>query len=105
LDIVRKEAETAKEVAEKEISTMERKYFVSRRSLEADVFMKLTDNWIELTARYVVPVTQRRIIRSRISLAVLEEFEADKDIKIASQTFDIVGFPEIAIKKEDESSC
>jgi small-conductance mechanosensitive channel len=104
LDIVRKEAESAKEIAEEEISTMERKYFVSRRSLETEVFMKLTDNWIELTARYVVPVTQRRIIRSRISQAILEGFEADKDVKIASQTLDIVGFPEMGIKKEEETA-
>jgi len=103
LDIVRKEAEATRGIAEKEINTMEKKYFVSRRSLEADVFLKLTDNWIELTARYVVPATRRRIIRNRISQAILEQLAESKEIKIASQTFDIVGFPEITMKREDEA--
>ncbi|NPV63363.1 MAG: mechanosensitive ion channel family protein [Methanotrichaceae archaeon] len=98
LNIIRRETATAKDVAEQEIATMEKKYLLSKRSLEADIFMRLTDNWIELTARYVIPARQRRITRSRISQMILEEIEASEGIKIASATFDIVGFPEISIK-------
>jgi len=100
LDIIRRESAGAKELANEEISNLDRKYLTSKRSLEADVFMKLTDNWIELTARYVVSARQRRTIRSRISQTILEEIEAAENIKIASTTFDIVGFPELSIKKE-----
>jgi small-conductance mechanosensitive channel len=100
LDIIRRETGTAKEVANEEINTLEKKYLLSKRSLEADVFMKLTDNWIELTARYVIPARQRRITRSRISQLILEEIEAAENIRIASATFDVVGLPEISIKEK-----
>jgi small-conductance mechanosensitive channel len=57
--------------------------------------MKLTDNWIELTARYVTPVRQRRTIRSKINQKILEHIEKSENIKIASETVNVVGFPDV----------
>jgi len=94
IDVINQETKIIEELARNEISNMERKYFLSRGSMNAEVFVRLTDNWIELTARYVTPVRQRRIIRSRISQKILEDIEKSESIKIASQTVDIVGFPE-----------
>jgi small-conductance mechanosensitive channel len=91
---ISQEAGMVEELAEREISDMERKYFLSRGSMNAEIFVSLTDNWIELRARYVTPVRQRRTIRSRISQKILEDIETSENIKIASQTVDIVGFPE-----------
>jgi small-conductance mechanosensitive channel len=95
IDAINHETVETEKLAERERSHMERKYFLSKGSMNADVFVRLTDNWIELTARYVTPVRERRIIRNRISQKILEEIEKSKNIKIASQTIDIVGFPEI----------
>jgi small-conductance mechanosensitive channel len=95
IDAINHETVATEKLAERERSHMERKYFLSKGSMNADVFIRLTDNWIELTARYVTPVRERRIIRNRISQKILEEIEKSKNIKIASQTIDIVGFPEI----------
>jgi hypothetical protein len=67
--------------------------------MNAEVFVSLTDNWIELTARYITPVRQRRTIRSRISQKILEDIEKSENIKIASQTVDIVGFPEASLSR------
>jgi small-conductance mechanosensitive channel len=94
IDAINQETKMVEDLAEKEISNMERKYFLSRGSTNAEVFVRLTDNWIELTGRYVTPVRQRRMIRNRISQKILEEIEISENIKIASQTVDIVGFPE-----------
>ncbi|NYT02005.1 MAG: hypothetical protein GKC10_04525 [Methanosarcinales archaeon] len=85
--------------AEEEIPTLERKYFFSKKSTETDVYVKLTDNWIELTVRYITEARTRRKTRNRISLEILERIEGAKEIKIASQTFDIVGFPELQLRK------
>jgi len=94
IDVINQETRMVEDLAEKEISNMERKYYLSRGSMNAEVFVRLTDNWIELTGRYVTPVRQRRMIRNRISLKILEDIEMSENIKIASQTVDIVGFPE-----------
>jgi hypothetical protein len=85
------------ELAKKETSNMERKYFLSKGSMNAEVFVSLTDNRIELTARYVTPVRQRRTTRTRISQKILDDIEKSENIKIASQTVDVVGFPEASL--------
>jgi len=98
IDVINQETRTVEELAKNEISHMERKYFLSRGSMNAEVFVRLTDNWIELTARYVTPVRQRRIIRSKISQKILEDIEKSERINIASQTVDIVGFHASSVK-------
>lgn len=99
IDAISQETGTIEELAKKEISHMERKYFLSGSSMNAEVFVRLTDNWIELTARYVTPVRQRRTIRNKISQKILEDIEKSETIKIASQTVDIVSFPEASLNR------
>jgi len=98
MDVISQETNMVKDIAEEEISNMERKYYISKGLTDPEVFLKLTDNWIELTARYVTPVRQRRMTRDRVSHKILEEIEKSEGIKIASQTMDIVGFPEIGLE-------
>lgn len=98
-EVMSQETSTVEELATKGISHMERKYFLSSSAMNADVFVRLTDNWIELTARYVTPVRQRRTVRSRISEKILEGIEKAENIKIASETVDIVGFPEVNLNR------
>jgi small-conductance mechanosensitive channel len=99
IEAISQETATVEELAKNEISNMERKYFLPRGSINAEVFVSLTDNWIALTARYVTPVRQRRMIRNRISQKILEDIDKSENIKIASQTVDIVGFPEIRLNR------
>ena len=101
MDVVAQETHMVKDNAEEEISHMQQKYYITKGSTDPEVFLKLTDNWIELTARYVTPVRQRRMIRNTVSRRILEEIEKSEGIKIASQTIDIVGFPEIGLKKDE----
>lgn len=69
-----------------------RKLAVKITSLEPRVFVKLTDNWIEIGMVYPVDNDLRRIFRSEVSQRILSEF-AEADIRIASQTMAIVQFP------------
>jgi len=102
IDVISQETGMVEELAKKQTSNMERKYFLSKGSMKAEVFVSLTDNWIELTARYVTPVRQRRTTRTRISQKILEDIEKSENIKIASQTVDIVGFPEASLSRSQE---
>jgi small-conductance mechanosensitive channel len=95
IDIINEEIDVIEEESKKAISHMEKKYYLSPNSINKEVFIKLTDNWIELTARYVVPVRQRRTIRSRINQKILEHIEKSDNIKIASETVNVVGFPDV----------
>lgn len=84
--------------AEKAIPVLKHKYFFTGRSTEPAVFIRLTDNWIECHARFVTDPWNRRIIMNSISRRILEEIGKSESVKIASQTFDIVSFPELRLK-------
>jgi small-conductance mechanosensitive channel len=69
-----------------------KKLAVKITSLEPRVFVKITDNWIELGMVYPVDNDLRRTFRSEVSQQILSEF-SNADITIASQTVAIVQFP------------
>lgn len=58
----------------------------------AFTFVKLTDNWIELSLLYPVDTDLRRSFRSEISQQILTDFDS-AGITIASATVAIVEFP------------
>lgn len=61
-------------------------------SLEPAVTMRVTDNWIESTARYVVDYRKRRTMRSDIFTRILSDFDATGGrVQVGSQTIEIVG--------------
>jgi small-conductance mechanosensitive channel len=78
--------------AEKQRRQARRKLAVKLTPLEPRVFVKLTDNWIELGMVYPVHNDLRRRFRSEVSQQILTEFTAEK-ILVASQTIAIVQFP------------
>lgn len=92
--LVQKETESEKELAEKEIERLSSRYYLSSREATPSIYLKLTDNWIELYVRYVSRVRDRRDTHTKLSTMILESIQKDKDIKIASETLDIIGLPD-----------
>jgi small-conductance mechanosensitive channel len=70
-----------------------RKLAVKLTPLEPRVFVRLTDNWIELGIVYPVDIESRRAFRSEVGQHILTEFK-EAGITIASQTVAIVQFPQ-----------
>lgn len=69
-----------------------REFAIKITSLEPRVFVRLTDNWIELGLIYPVDTEARRSFRSEVSQRILTDF-SQAGITIASQTMAIVQFP------------
>jgi len=90
---------TVKE-AENEIAQLEELYYMGKRNVEPNIFLKLTDNWLSFNIRYVTEVRKRRILRHTLSKKILEEIQKSENIKIASATIDIVGFPEVQLEQK-----
>jgi small-conductance mechanosensitive channel len=63
------------------------------------VYWRLTDNWLELTVRFIVPEHGVREIKDAMARRILTAFDAAK-IEIASATFEIVGVPALRIVRE-----
>ena len=62
------------------------------------VYWRLTDNWLELTVRFVVPERGVRDIKDRMARYILRELAA-AHIEVASTSFAIVGAPPIEIRR------
>jgi small-conductance mechanosensitive channel len=61
--------------------------------VEPSVYIIMTDNWIELTLRYIVEVRNRRAVKGQIYSELLKCFEEEPGIRVASQTVEVVRFP------------
>jgi small-conductance mechanosensitive channel len=66
--------------------------------LEPHSFARLTDNWIELTVRFVVPQRGVRSIKDAVSRDVLKALD-EAGIGVASTTYEIVGLPTLHIDR------
>ena len=97
-EIVTKETMELTKKAEKEISALENKYYVSKRNVEPDVFLLPTDNWIAFHIRYITEVRERRILHNKLVKLILEKIQKEPDITIASTTMAIVEFPKITLE-------
>jgi hypothetical protein len=74
-----------------------RRYFITVDDLTPRVFYRLTDNWLELTVRFIVHAHGVRDIKVAVSRAVLKKFD-DTRIEIASATYEIVGAPTLRVQ-------
>lgn len=72
--------------AEPQIEKMQRIFMVPRFEVEPVVFMKVTDNWVELTLRYLVDPKKRRAASSYMFGQIFQQIREHKDIEIASST-------------------
>ena len=66
--------------------------------LGPSVYYRLTDNWLELTVRFIVPERGVRAIKDAMSRQILSALDEAK-IGLASGTYEIVGFPAIRVEE------
>ena len=76
---------SAREDARRAVEQMRRSYPIPPTDLEPRVFVRATDNWIELSARFVVPVRSARGAKDEISRRVIDGLQA-AGIEVASAT-------------------
>lgn len=77
------------EGAEHQLEEMRRYFVVPSFELKPQVYMRVTDNWVELTMRYVVEPKKRRAAVNFIFERLFREIQKRKDIVIASSTSEI----------------
>jgi small-conductance mechanosensitive channel len=78
---------------------MQRRYFMKHATLDPTVYWRLTDNWLELTVRFVVEDHGVREVKDRMSRHILSKFD-EAGIGIASSTVAIVQFPPVRMAGE-----
>jgi small-conductance mechanosensitive channel len=96
LDVVGRHAVRSDELDAAAIDELKRRYFLDRLGTQPRVYYRLTDNWLELTVRFVVRDRGIREVKDAISRDLLKELAA-AGIGLASATFEVVGLPPLRV--------
>lgn len=94
LEAASKETVHVEDIAAPVLHTLETKFNITRADIEPKVYVRLTDNWVELSVRFLCEDHGIRGLKSRMSEDIIDRFD-QVNIGIASSTYDIVGFPPI----------
>jgi small-conductance mechanosensitive channel len=79
--------------AQSRLNEMMQRFPVHDTPVDPTLYLVMTDNWIELTLRYIVEARQRRTVSGELQLELLRHFQEEPNITVASATYEIVGFP------------
>lgn len=103
LEVARRHTVNVSEVSHEALETMRRRYFVNDAEFEPQVYYRITDNWVELTVRFVVNERGVRGIKDRMNREILAGLD-EAGIGIASGTYEIVGLPPVRVATEKAPS-
>ena len=91
-------AKEADEMVEAQKADLQAKFGIDPVDLDARVYYRITDNWLELSLRFVVGTHRIRGAKDAMNRHILREFDK-AGIGIASATYDIVGLPPIQLRE------
>ena len=98
LEAARLHATEANAMAAEKKEELKERFEVEPIELDPRVYYRITDNWLELTVRFVIGTHRIRGAKDAMSRYIV--IELDKaGIGIASATYDIVGFPAVEIRQ------
>ncbi len=98
LDAARRHATEAGELVSEKKAELRERFGVDPVDLDPRVYYRLTDNWLELTVRFLVGTHRIRGVKDAMSRQVIDALD-EAGIGIASATYDIVGFPPIELRR------
>ena len=76
---------------------LQRRFDVQPLDLIPKVFYRITDNWLELTVRFIVHTHLIRGVKDSMSRHIMGKMD-EAGIGIASATYDIVGLPPVEVR-------
>jgi small-conductance mechanosensitive channel len=102
LDAARKHTVNANQLSESDLTILDQRFALKRSDLEPSVFVRLTDNWIELSLRFLVRTHGIREVKSKMSTDILAGLDA-QGLSVASGTYDIVGLPPVRVEMVEKN--
>jgi small-conductance mechanosensitive channel len=97
LEAARQQAVDPESLAAEFKERLQQRFGVEPIDLVPRVFFRITDNWLELTVRFIVYTHGIRGAKDAMSRYIIDQLDA-AGIGIASATYDIVGFPPIEVR-------
>ena len=99
IDAAQKETLGITELAQPAIEDLQKRFLIEAADLRPRVFVRLTDNWVELAVRFLCKDHDIRGLKDRMSRNIIDDLDA-AGIGIASSTYDIVGLPAIRMQAD-----
>jgi small-conductance mechanosensitive channel len=96
LEAARRHTVSLAEMGEQAIREMQRRYFIKPAEMAPRVYQRLTDNWLELTVRFIVRDHGIRGVKDVMTREVLAALK-EAGIGIGSETLQLVGLPTIGV--------
>lgn len=84
------------QMGEDSLREMQRRYFLRPGEMKPKVYYRLTDNWLELTVRFIAEDRGVRDLKDAMSRDVLKALD-EAGIGVASATFEVVGLPPLRV--------
>jgi len=88
--------------AEAKLNRMIDRYPLKDTKVEPTLYLAMTDNWIEMTLRFVVDAQERRKVKGKMHQDLLRHFQEEENISVASTTIEIVGFPTLQVDQRNK---
>ncbi len=103
LGAAKRHAIRSEELDPSAINELKRRYFIERLGTQPQVYYRLTDNYLELTVRFVVRDRGIRDVKDAMSRDILNELEA-AGISLASTSFEVAGLPPLRVELAPQSN-
>lgn len=100
LEIVTTETREITMQAEAEVERLGEKYYLPKKVTEPSVYVKLKDNRVELSIRYVADTKTRRIQSDILHRKILDDIAVAKNYAIASATMEVQGRHTVELLKD-----
>jgi small-conductance mechanosensitive channel len=98
LDVARRHTAEIVRDATGGLARLRERYFLPEHlALEPGVFWRLTDNWIEMSLRFVAREHGIRVLKDRMSRDIIAAFD-EAGLGLASGTYEIVGLPPVRVE-------
>ena len=104
LEVAHRHTSAIQRLSDEERAELARQYLVASLDVAPRVYYRLTDNWLELTVRFLTRTHAIRELKDAISRDVLRGLE-ELGVRIASATFEVVGLPTLRVQvdaRDDE---
>ncbi len=101
LEVAQRHTVQVTEMGHEALRAMRERYFVKDAAFKPKVYLRITDNWVELTLRFVVNERGVRDIKDTMNREILAGLDQAK-IGIASGTYEIVGLPAIQVVGQEK---
>nr|WP_299204519.1 mechanosensitive ion channel domain-containing protein [uncultured Brumimicrobium sp.] len=87
--------------AKEEWKTMVHKFYIENAEINPSLAIKLTDNWVEISLRYIVDYKKRRFTKSLLNDEIRKRVQATEGkVEFASATYELVSIPVVNVKNE-----